>query len=73
MVCLSLGLKGNMTARQVSDAREHLNAYVAAHADRFQPAGDLRVLGYNSPFLPGPLRYFEVEIPVRERDGKAEQ
>jgi len=65
-ICISLGMMGDFRGGQVAQAREHLDAWLAGHAQRYKAAGDLRVLGYNSPFLPAMLRYFEVEIPVRE-------
>jgi hypothetical protein len=64
MTTVSIGLRGDYNDQQVAQAREHLQAWLSEHADQYEAAGDLRVLGYNSPLVPAAARYSEVEIPV---------
>jgi hypothetical protein len=63
---VSIGVRGEITPEIVAEAHERLKAWLADHVDEFKAAGDLRVLGYNSPMIPVEKRYFEVQKPVRE-------
>lgn len=65
---VSLGLRGDITAKAVAAAAADLERWLADHADQYEAAGELRVLGYNSPMVPAAKRYFEVQRPVREVD-----
>ena len=62
---VALGLPGEFTPDRIADARGRLEAWLKGHP-AYEPAGPLRVLGYNGPNVPKDRRYFEVEIPVRE-------
>jgi len=66
MTVVSLGMRGPRTPDKLTSARDGLVDWLDAHGDRFTAAGELRVMGYNSPFVPPNRSYFEVQIPVRE-------
>jgi hypothetical protein len=63
---VSIGVRGDITSDAVAAARSRLRVWLE-HQDQFDTTVDLRVLGYNSPMIPAAKRYFEVEVPVRER------
>jgi hypothetical protein len=63
---ISIGCRGSQTSAAVADARERLMKYLAEDRDRHTIAGPMRVMGYNSPFVPRDRNYFEVQIPVRD-------
>lgn len=65
MTVLSIGVRGPRTAKAVTEARERLDAWLEANRDRYVADGPLRVMGYNSPFVPREKNFFEVQIPVR--------
>jgi hypothetical protein len=44
-----------------------LQSWLKQHEDRYEAQGSLRVLGFNSPMVPVVERYFEVQIPVRDK------
>jgi hypothetical protein len=61
---LSLGVRGGRSPEKVAAAAERLTAWLDAHRDLYTAAGELRVMAYNSPFVPRGRRYYEVQIPV---------
>jgi len=65
MTVVSIGCRGSQTVAAVSAARDSLLKFLASHSDRYEVAGPLRVMAYNSPFVPRDRNYFEVQIPVR--------
>ena len=65
MMAVSLGVRGDYSADQVARGEQYLKQWLKRHKDRYEVAGELRVLGYNSPFLPAERRYAEVQLPVR--------
>lgn len=64
---LSIGYRGNYSADDIDDAQQRFDAWIRAHADEYELAGPLRVMGWNSPWVWGAKRYFEVQQPVRPR------
>lgn len=62
---ISMGVRGGRTEAKVRAARERLERWLADNAQRYEPAGPLRVMSYNSPFMPQAWQFFEVEIPIR--------
>jgi hypothetical protein len=68
MKVVSIGCRGSQTATAVAEAREKLLEYLAAKKDVYVAAGPMRVMGYNSPFVPRDRNFFEVQIPVRTRE-----
>jgi len=67
MTVVSIGCRGNMKAEQVEQAAKRLRTWLEEHDQQYEIAGPLRTLGYNSPFIPGFQRYFEVQIPVEKK------
>jgi hypothetical protein len=62
---VSFGVRGNLGEKQIAQAERILRAWLASQ-EAYEPTGDLRTYGYNSPFVPAPARYSEVQIPVRK-------
>jgi len=64
MEAVSVGGRGVWTEQSMSQAKQLIDAWLAAHPE-FEPAGELRVMGYNSPMLPRERAYYEVQLPVK--------
>jgi hypothetical protein len=60
----SVGVRGSYSKATAEAGVKQLREWLAAHPE-WQPTGDPRTLGYNSPFVPSFLKYSEVQIPVR--------
>lgn len=69
MAVVSLGARGAFDAKKIADAERLLQSWLSEHSDRYTVAGPLRVMGYNSPFVPRNRRYYEVQIPVEKPSG----
>jgi len=67
MQVVSIGCRGARTSAAVAEARGKLLKYLAENPDRHAIAGPMRVLGYNSPFVPRDQNYFEVQIRVTNK------
>ena len=65
---VSTGVRGPRTAQSVAEARDRLYAWLEANKADYYTDGPLRVMAYNSPFVPRNRNYFEVEIPLRPVD-----
>jgi hypothetical protein len=65
MVVISTGVRGPRTAKSVAEARDRLGAWLEANQESYSSDGPMRVMAYNSPFVPRNRNYFEVEIPIR--------
>jgi hypothetical protein len=65
MTVVSIGCRGSRTKSAVAEARQKVLKYVDAHKEKYTIAGPLRVLGYNSPFVPREKNFFEVQVPVK--------
>jgi DNA gyrase inhibitor GyrI len=63
---VSAGLRGEREPQKVVAARQKLMKWIEDNSDRYRPAGEMRVLGYNSPFVPSSQKYFEVQIPITD-------
>ena len=61
---VSIGVRGRYSQDNYNEALDKINAWLDENKDQWQAIGEPRVLGYNSPFVPGFLRYSEVQIPV---------
>ena len=70
MTVLSLGAIGDDRRDRVATMHERLQTFLSAPGCRFEAAGTLRTMGYNSPMTPKDQRYFEVQLPVRLRAGR---
>lgn len=62
---VSMGLRGPRRREVVADAARRLKRWLNANP-QYEAAGVLRVMGYNSPFVPRAEQYFEVQLPLRE-------
>ncbi len=65
MMVVSIGCRGRRTPAAVAAAKEKLLGYLADKKGKFTRAGHVRVMGYNSPFVPRDRNFFEVQIPVK--------
>ncbi|MHC4403662.1 MAG: heme-binding protein [Planctomycetota bacterium] len=65
MVVVSTGVRGPRTTESVAEARDRLTAWLEANKEHYSADGQLRVMAYNSPFVPRNRNYLEVEIPIR--------
>jgi hypothetical protein len=59
----SLGVRGGYGERTFAGGLEKLRAWLAEHPE-WREAGPPRALAYNSPFVPGILKYAEVQVPI---------
>jgi hypothetical protein len=66
MKVVSIGCRGNMTTAAVEHARQKLMVYLDENKSQYVAAGPMRVMGYNSPFVPRDKNFFEVQIPVED-------
>jgi hypothetical protein len=60
----SIGLRGSYGEKTFRKGAEKLDAWLAEHPE-WEPAGPPRMLAYNSPFVPGLLKYSEIQRPIR--------
>lgn len=60
---ISLGVRGSYREERFAEFTGKLRAWLADHPE-WTAAGPPRTLAYNSPFVPGVLKYAEVQIPV---------
>lgn len=65
MTVISTGVRGERDPGKLASAKQRLLGWLDANSDRYQALGPIRVMGYNSPFVPANRRYFEVQIPVK--------
>ena len=64
MTVVSIGCRGDATKRAIAEAREKLVKWLDENKDAWVSVGPMRVMGYNSPFVPRDRNFFEVQIPV---------
>ena len=60
---VSLGVRGSYREERFADFTAKLEAWLRTHPE-WVAAGPPRTLAYNSPFVPGVLKYAEVQIPI---------
>jgi hypothetical protein len=65
LTVVSLGLTGDVRSRGVEDAAQRLQAWIEANP-KYREAGNVRVMSYNSPFVPRDKQFFEVQLPLEE-------
>jgi hypothetical protein len=65
MKVVSIGCRGPQTSTAIDEARQKLLKYLEENRDLLAVAGPMRVMGYNSPFVPRDRNFFEVQIPVK--------
>lgn len=64
---VSTGVRGSRTEANLEKAKVRVGEWLDKRADRYEPVGPPRLLGYNSPFVPRDSTYWEYQIPVREK------
>jgi len=62
MKVVSVGMAGALTREYMSESRSKLEAYLKEK--NLKATGELRILAYNSPFVPYWKKYYEMQIPV---------
>jgi hypothetical protein len=67
LTVVSMGFNGRRSDAMIEQARDRLMTWIA-QTTQFEPTGSLRVLGYNSPFVPRDRQYWEVQIPLQSVD-----
>ncbi|MCC6784634.1 MAG: heme-binding protein [Planctomycetes bacterium] len=70
MTTVTIGARGYDSPARIAELRAVLEAWLAAQGGRYAPAGPLRTMGYNSPMVPAPRRFFEVELPITRVEGE---
>ncbi|MCR4414774.1 MAG: heme-binding protein [Thermoguttaceae bacterium] len=65
MTVVSTGVRGPQTRDSVRLATQRLQAWLERNRASWTATGSVRVMGYNSPFVPLDENYFEVQIPVQ--------
>ncbi len=64
-LAVSIGMRGVSSQEQVAKANRWLREWLSTHR-QYAAAGPLRVMAYNSPFVPTGKRYYEVQIPIKQ-------
>ena len=65
MTVVSIGCRGSRSTAAIADARQKLVAWLDEKKADYVVDGPLRIMGYNSPFVPRERNFFEVQIPVK--------
>ena len=60
---VSIGVRGQRNEKVVARATERLRNWLTEHA-AYRQSGPVRIMGYNSPFVPAEKQFFEVQIPL---------
>lgn len=63
MTVVSLGVRGSYREERFAEFSATLEAWLRTHPE-WVAAGPPRSFAYNSPFVPGLLKYAEVQIPI---------
>ena len=61
----SIGMRGSPSSENIESARRWLLEKIKTTPQAYEIAGELKVMGYNSPFMPEKLRYYEVQLPLK--------
>ena len=65
MTVVSIGCRGARTAAAIAEAREKLVKWLDEKKGQYVASGPMRVMGYNSPFVPRDKNFFEVQISIK--------
>ena len=68
---VSMGVRGPQNKDSILDAQRQLEAWLESEKKSWIPAGSLRIMAYNSPFVPRDRNFYEVQIPVLPVEDKA--
>ena len=66
---VSIGLRGSYEKATFDRGATQLETWLKEHPE-WKVAGDLRTLAYNSPFVPGLVKYSEAQIPIEPTAGR---
>lgn len=61
---ISIGMIGTARPNRIQAAARQIEQWLAEDGEH-EAAGPLRVMGYNSPFIPEHKRFTEVQLPIR--------
>ncbi|MCY2940293.1 MAG: heme-binding protein [Planctomycetota bacterium] len=61
----SIGMQGSPTAEAIESAKRWLIEKIKTAPEAYEIEGELKVMGYNSPFMPEKLRYYEVQLQLK--------
>lgn len=61
----SIGMRGSPNSDALESAKRWLLEKIKNASETYEIAGELKVMGYNSPFMPEKLRYYEVQLPLK--------
>jgi uncharacterized surface protein with fasciclin (FAS1) repeats len=67
MTVVSLGTRGDYSSEKAAEGKRLLTQWLKHQADRYEIAGPMRMMGHNSPMVPVAQRFFEIQIPIREK------
>ncbi len=62
---VSVGMRGSPGSENIESARRWLLEKIKTTPQAYEIAGELKVMGYNSPFMPEKLRYYEVQLTLK--------
>jgi hypothetical protein len=65
MTVVSIGCRGARTTSAIAEARDKLVNWLDQKKAHYVSVGPIRIMGYNSPFVPRDRNFFEVQIPVK--------
>lgn len=66
----SIGMIGSPSSAALDSAKRWLLEKIKASSQPYEVVGELRVMGYNSPFMPEKLRYYEVQLALKANEKK---
>lgn len=66
----SIGMIGSPSTTALDSAKRWLLEKIKAYSQPYEVVGELRVMGYNSPFMPEKLRYYEVQLALKANEKK---
>jgi hypothetical protein len=68
---VSIGVRGPQNKDSILAAQSRLEAWLESEKTSWASAGSLRIMAYNSPFVPRDRNFYEVQIPVLPVEDKA--
>jgi hypothetical protein len=67
---VSMGVRGPQNKDSIVDAQRQLEAWLESEKKSWASAGSLRIMDYNSPFVPRDRNFYEVQIPLLPVENK---
>ncbi len=61
----SIGMRGSPNTEALDSAKRWLIEKIKNTPEPYEIEGELKVMGYNSPFMPEKLRYYEVQLTLK--------